>query len=587
MEIVGQAVAFLTAAVLLVYMAKRWWLGRKKSSAELWPQLEQALKQLPSYGLSMLGPGLASLQCRHKDAAVLSCEKPGKVILMLLGEFSAGKSSFINALLGEDILTTKIRATTAAVTVLSYSDDERAVIHEAGGKIRTIPLTEGKRDIASITAMGKKQENLTELQRIEYVELFLRCEFLRSFDIIDTPGFNSGYEWHTQATKRFLNKADVILWMFQAVKAGTHTEFELLQQAGKQHKLAVVNQIDRIPDDICREDAYRHIRAEIPAKLFDAVFFVSSKKPKPEAPAADYQRIGQIREYLQGEVVHRKAQYLAERQHSFLKETQEAAHRVRKQLATKADKGKKEILALEQEIASVQKELPQLQAAVKNFAELKGKEMSVLVALPELILPKYRPEGLLHRADALKAEHGQLYQEKQNLQLRQERVQNLEQAHCACAEEYAQLKKEYDSSFFSNIADSVWNFVANSNFTEAKDNLDRKEREMQESKHMWQQADASYRADSRRQENAVQAWRQSLHMFIEHEVQPCMGKQEDAMHALCGQLREMEGRLKKVKINVEKYGLVVEAVQKVEALSSDLLVCGAEQPLAAMSATKA
>ena len=66
---------------------------------------------------------------------------------------------------------------------------------------------------------------------------------------------------------------------------------------------------------------------------------------------------------------------------------------------------------------------------------------------------------------------------------------------------------------------------------------------MQESKHMWQQADASYHEDYRRQQKAVQAWRQSLQMFIEHEVKPCMRKQEDAMRALRGQLTEMESRL--------------------------------------------
>lgn len=62
-------------------------------------------------------------------------------------------------------------------------------------------------------------------------------------------------------------------------------------------------------------------------------------------------------------------------------------------------------------------------------------------------------------------------------------------------------------------------------------------------RYMWQQADASYREDYRRQQKAVQAWRQSLQMFIEHEVNPCMRKQEDAMRALRGQLLEMESRL--------------------------------------------
>lgn len=153
------------------------------------------------------------------------------------------------------------------------------MVHEAGGHVRIIPLDAQRQDIAQMTAMGKHQENAENLQQIEYVELFLHCELLKEMDIIDTPGFNSGYEWHTISTRKFLQKADVILWMFHAAKAGTRTEYELLQQTDNQHKLAIVNQIDRI-DQVDREDAYVHIRGEIPLELFEQVFFVSSKKPK-------------------------------------------------------------------------------------------------------------------------------------------------------------------------------------------------------------------------------------------------------------------------------------------------------------------
>ena len=62
--------------------------------------------------------------------------------IMIMGAFSTGKSSFINALLGEEITAVGALPTTAIITKLSYGNDENVAIQFADGSTKTYATTE-------------------------------------------------------------------------------------------------------------------------------------------------------------------------------------------------------------------------------------------------------------------------------------------------------------------------------------------------------------------------------------------------------------------------------------------------------------
>lgn len=124
-----------------------------------------------------------------------------KLNLSVTGEFSVGKSSFINALLRRELLAVNIlQGTTAVVTVIENSDDYRlSVIYKNGSG-----------EELSFDGMQSLREKLSALNRdsslaetIRRINVFLPSETLKKgFRIIDTPGANSTQSWHEETTVR-------------------------------------------------------------------------------------------------------------------------------------------------------------------------------------------------------------------------------------------------------------------------------------------------------------------------------------------------------------------------------------------------
>src|SRR5271165_4842815 len=56
--------------------------------------------------------------------------------VLVLGEFKRGKSTLINALLGEPILPANVTPTTAVLTVVKYGEERRAIVHYYAGSVR-------------------------------------------------------------------------------------------------------------------------------------------------------------------------------------------------------------------------------------------------------------------------------------------------------------------------------------------------------------------------------------------------------------------------------------------------------------------
>jgi cellulose synthase operon protein C len=235
--------ASLDALALVASERARAWADRNcEAIAEAW---------IPEERPAAWDPLLARLDAHARDLhdlettaalALLSAERGRPVRIAVVGEFNAGKSTFINALVGADIAPTGVLPTTATLHHLRYAQDAIARIAlEDGGdrRERIVPVTELR---AALKA---------EVCRVKRVEILLPIASLTRVEILDTPGFNAPNESHAEAARDAFAEADAVIWLLDAGQPLKRTERVILEEAREQ-KLPVqilVNKADRLSKD--------------------------------------------------------------------------------------------------------------------------------------------------------------------------------------------------------------------------------------------------------------------------------------------------------------------------------------------------
>lgn len=182
------------------------------------------------------------------------------LLVMIMGEFKTGKSTFINAILEEEILKSDVTPATAVVSMISYGEERKVLAHFRDGNTKEYSFEE----LSNITAEG--DDSKKELRNdIKYVELFIPKEILKNITIIDTPGLNVDNQLHIQATKEFMNEADMVFWIFSSGKAASGTEVAAISELSKRLKpMAIINRIDEIDEE---EESLEDIIEEIKKRL--------------------------------------------------------------------------------------------------------------------------------------------------------------------------------------------------------------------------------------------------------------------------------------------------------------------------------
>ncbi len=161
----------------------------------------------------------------------------------ITGQFSAGKSTFLNALLSKDILPTGITPVTSKVNFISYADEYklRITYHSGANEFTNIE------NIASFT-----DQRSDELEDIKYLTLYAPMDILKDISFVDTPGLNSQSQSDTDITKRVLKDVGGIIWLTLIDNAGKQSEAKVLDeymQNFKEKSLCVLNQKDKFTDE--------------------------------------------------------------------------------------------------------------------------------------------------------------------------------------------------------------------------------------------------------------------------------------------------------------------------------------------------
>lgn len=185
--------------------------------------------------------------------AVEAFDRP--LLVAIMGEFNAGKSSLVNALAGDAIAPVGVTPTTATINVLRYGAPGGRVIYHDGTARELGPASVGP----FLAGMGDR-----EAATVRQVEVFAPLEALRRVEIVDTPGLNSLRAEHEKVAREFLVDADALVWVFaagQAAKASEREALQLARAAGKR-VLGVVNKIDRAaPEEVA--EVLRHVETTL------------------------------------------------------------------------------------------------------------------------------------------------------------------------------------------------------------------------------------------------------------------------------------------------------------------------------------
>jgi GTPase Era involved in 16S rRNA processing len=167
--------------------------------------------------------------------------------LVVVGQFKRGKTTFINALLGADILPTAMIPLTSVITILKYGDKIDAIVFMKNGSKKKILVED-------IQYYVTEKHNSKNEKGVEKVEIFYPSPYLKSgVQIVDTPGVASVYEHNTKTTYDYLPQADAAIFLVSVDPPITQAELLFLQDLKNlidriffiQSKIDVVNVPDR------------------------------------------------------------------------------------------------------------------------------------------------------------------------------------------------------------------------------------------------------------------------------------------------------------------------------------------------------
>lgn len=139
--------------------------------------------------------------------------------LTVVGEFTSGKSTFINAMLRHEdfLVSSMLQGTTVATTVIEHADKYRIALTYKNGKKQNTKypgIEDMKNALVSVTSDPIVAKNLHS------VKIFLPSEPLaKGFRIIDTPGTNANERWHEDVTVRAIQEmSDIAILIIDAGK---------------------------------------------------------------------------------------------------------------------------------------------------------------------------------------------------------------------------------------------------------------------------------------------------------------------------------------------------------------------------------
>jgi ribosome biogenesis GTPase A len=219
--------------------------------------------------LTGLADGLGARTLKERvERELLRKLEEDRFHLVVVGEFNHGKTTFVNALLGESALATGVTPTTAAIHHLKYADQPEAAVVRQGGLREPIPFETARRFAVGGGASAEE---------IDYLEIGYPAPILREgILLVDTPGVNDLSLQRADITYSYIPRADAVLFLLDAGQILKESERVFLNdkllRASRDKIVFVITKWDLLTRDE-QVEALAYAKEQLAKLLKDAVVF--------------------------------------------------------------------------------------------------------------------------------------------------------------------------------------------------------------------------------------------------------------------------------------------------------------------------
>lgn len=191
--------------------------------------------------LASLGEELGAQHVADDGRGLAARVSEGRFYLACIGQFKRGKSTLINALVGERILPVGFVPVTAVPTVIRYGAHKKARIQFRDGAWQEI-------DASDLDQYVSEEHNPENAKGVGGAEVFVPSALLSTgMCLVDTPGLGSVFTGNTAATQAFIPHIDAALVVVGADPPLAGEELALVEAVGRQvqNLILVLNKADR------------------------------------------------------------------------------------------------------------------------------------------------------------------------------------------------------------------------------------------------------------------------------------------------------------------------------------------------------
>jgi small GTP-binding protein len=198
--------------------------------------------------------------------------------LVVVGEFNHGKSTFVNALLGETVLPTGVTPTTAAIHHLKYAEKPEATVVRQSGARDALAFSDARK----FAVGGGSSPDDVDYLEIGYPAKLLEERIL----LVDTPGVNDLSLQRADITYSYIPRADAVLFLLDAGQILKESERIFLQdkllKASRDKIVFVITKWDILNEDE-KKEALAYARTQLANLVKDPVVFPISAETALQA----------------------------------------------------------------------------------------------------------------------------------------------------------------------------------------------------------------------------------------------------------------------------------------------------------------
>ncbi len=208
---------------------------------------------------------------RHIDAYEGFFAQDQLIDVAILGQFKAGKSSFINSLIGQDVLPIGVIPVTTVITRLRHGEKPLAVVTRFDASTVEVPVDE-------VGEFISEEKNPANAKNVEVVDIALPAlERYPGLRLVDTPGLGSVFKYNTETSREWLPHVGAAIVAVSADRPLSDNDVNLLRDLARYTPkiLLLLTKVDLLSHDqqkevirFFRNTCQREINQDLPVYLY-------------------------------------------------------------------------------------------------------------------------------------------------------------------------------------------------------------------------------------------------------------------------------------------------------------------------------